>query len=128
VKYLLDTCTFLWLVQQPRMLSPAAGSALDDAESELFVSDVSLWEVTLKHAVGKLPLPDAPRMWIPQKLAHHQLGTLALTQEAIFRSGELSRVHADPFDRLLVAQALGASLVLLSPDAPLSLLGVTRVW
>ena len=63
VRYLLDTCTFLWLVQQPAMLSPAAVSAINDPASELFVSDVSLWEITLKHAAGKLPLPDYFRLY-----------------------------------------------------------------
>ena len=110
------------------MLSPGAIAALDDAASELFVSDVSLWEITLKHSAGKLPLPDAPRSWIPQKLAHHQLLSLPLTHEAVFRSGELPRVHVDPFDRILAAQAIESSLTLLSPDVPLSLLGAARVW
>ena len=128
VRYLLDTCTFLWHAQQPAMLSPAAVTVLNDAGSGLFVSDVSLWEITLKHSAGKLPLPDAPRLWIPQKLAHHQLQSLALTHEAIFRSGELPRVHADPFDRLLAGQAIEYSLILLSPDVSLSLLGASRVW
>ena len=128
VRYLLDTCTFLWHAQQPSMLSPAAVAALNDFESELFVSDVSLWEITLKHSAGKLPLPDRPRVWIPRKLAHHQLQTLSPTREAVFRSGELPRVHADPFDRLLAAQAIESSLILLSPDVPLSLLGAARVW
>lgn len=128
VRYLLDTCTFLWHAQQPAMLSPVAVAALNDAGSELFVSDVSLWEITLKHSTGKLPLPDAPRSWIPQKLIHHQFHSLALTHEAIVRSGELPRVHADPFDRLLAAQAIESSLILLSPDVPLSLLGTARAW
>jgi len=128
VRYLLDTCTFLWHAQQPAMLSPAAVAAINDPESQLFVSDVSLWEITLKHSAGKLPLPDTPRVWIPQKLAHHQLQSLALAHEAIFRSGELPRDHADPFDRLLAAQAIESSLILLSPDVPLSLLGAARVW
>ena len=128
VRYLLDTCTFLWHAQQPSMLSAGAVAALNDGGSELFVSEVSLWEITLKHAAGKLPLPDAPRWWIPRKLAYHQLRSLSLTHAAIFRSGELPQVHADPFDRLLAAQAIEFSLILLSPDVPLSLLGAARVW
>ena len=65
VRFLLDTCTFLWHAQQPAMLSVAARDALNDSANELFVSDVSVWEVTLKHSAGKLPLPDEPRVWIP---------------------------------------------------------------
>ena len=128
VRYLLDTCTFLWHAQLPAQLSPTVVAALNEPESEHFLSDVSLWEISLKHSAGKLPLPSAPREWIPQKLGYHQIQSLALTHAAIFRSGELPRIHADPFDRLLAAQAIESSLVMLSPDQSLSLLGASRVW
>jgi PIN domain nuclease of toxin-antitoxin system len=128
VKYLLDTCTFLWVAQQPGMLSPAASAVIDDAANELYVSDVSIWEITLKHSAGRLPLPAAPRKWIPDKFAYHQLQNLSLDHAAIYRSGDLPRVHPDPFDRLLAAQAIEAGMTILSPDTPLSLLGASRVW
>ncbi len=128
VKYLLDTCAFLWLSQEPKRLSKEAVKCLNAADSQLYVSDVSVWEVTLKHTAGKLPLPDAPRIWIPEKFAHHRLVQLQLTQHAIFRSGELPRSHMDPFDRLLAAQALEEQMTILSPDAPISMLGAARVW
>ncbi len=128
VRYLLDTCAFLWLAQQPAMVSPRAAAAIDDAGNELFVSDVSIWEITLKHSAGRLPLPGAPRRWIPAKLSYHQLQSLRLDHAALYRSGELPRVHPDPFDRLLAAQAIEAGMTLLSPDTPLSLLGAARVW
>jgi PIN domain nuclease of toxin-antitoxin system len=128
VRYLLDTCTFLWASQQPSLLSKAAVAAINDRTNELSVSDVSIWEITLKHSAGKLPLPDTPRVWIPEKFAHHQFKPLGLNRDAIYRSGELPRVHPDPFDRLLVAQAIEAGMTILSPDAPLSTLGASRVW
>jgi PIN domain nuclease of toxin-antitoxin system len=128
VRYLLDTCTFLWHAQSPAQLSPAAIAALNEPEAEHFVSDVSLWEICLKHSAGKLPLPSTPRQWIPPKLAYHQLHSIALTHAAIFRSGDLPKRHADPFDRLLAAQAIELSLVILSPDQSFSLLGASRVW
>lgn len=128
MKYLLDTCTFLWVSQQPALLSAEAAARINDPLSELFVSDVSVWEVTLKHSSGKLPLPDPPRIWIPEKFAHHEFQPLPLTHSAIFRSGELPRTHVDPFDRLLAAQAIESGMTLLSPDLPLSLLGASRMW
>jgi len=128
VRYLLDTCTFLWLAQQPVMLSARVRGALDDAVAELFVSDVSIWEITLKHSAGKLPLPEVPKRWIPRKFVYHRLQSLSLNREAIFRSGELPRTHADPFDRMLAAQAIESGLTILSPDTPLSLLGASRIW
>jgi PIN domain nuclease of toxin-antitoxin system len=128
MNYLLDTCTFLWYVQQPGMLSAPAVTALNDPASDLFVSDASLWEIALKNSAGKLPLPAALRTWIPQKLAFHLIQSLPLSHDDIFRSGELPGVHADPFDRLIVAQALNAALTVISPDAPLPLLGAARIW
>lgn len=128
MRYLLDTCTFLWTYQQPSLLSAEAAAKINDANIELFVSDVSIWEVTLKNSTGKLPLPDAPKIWIPEKFAHHQFKPLPLTHEAIYRSGELPRVNVDPFDRLLAAQAMEGGMTLLSPDLPLSLLGASRIW
>jgi len=120
VRYLLDTCTFLWMAQQPTMLSATARGTLDDGTAELFVSDASIWEIMLKHSVGKLPLPDAPRHWIPRKFVYHRLQPLPLTREAIFRSGELPRTHADPFDRMLVAQAMAEPMFLLTSDRMLA--------
>jgi PIN domain nuclease of toxin-antitoxin system len=128
VRYLLDTCTFLWLAQQPGQLSASAIRAIDDPENELHVSDVSIWEIVLKHSAGRLPLPAAPRQWLPAKVSYHQLQRLGLDHVAIYRSGELPRLHPDPFDRLIAAQAIETGLTILSPDIPLSLLGASRVW
>jgi PIN domain nuclease of toxin-antitoxin system len=128
VKYLLDTCAFLWVAQQPALVSPLATAVIDDPGNQLFVSDVSIWEITLKHSAGRLPLPATPRRWIPAKLSYHQLQPLSLDHDALYRSGELPRMHPDPFDRLLAAQAIEAGMTLLSPDTPLSLLGASRVW
>lgn len=128
MKLLLDTCVFLWVSQQPSKLSKAAVAAIDEPLNELLVSDVSIWEITLKHSAGKLPLPAAPRTWIPAKFAFHGIQHLALGIDDIFLSGEMPRVHYDPFDRLLAAQAIGGGMSILSPDSPLSLLGASRVW
>lgn len=128
MRYLLDTCTFLWLAQQPAMLSPAAIAACNDPASELHVSDASVWEVVLKHSAGKLPLPGPPRAWIAEKIVHHQLTAIPLNFQTICLSGELPRVHSDPFDRIIAAHAIEQGMTILSPDTPLSLLGASRIW
>lgn len=110
------------------MISSTAAEAINDPSNELFLSDASILEIVLKHSAGKLPLPGAPRTWIPAKMSFHQLQSLALTHHAVFRSGELPRVHPDPFDRLLAAQAVEEGMTLLSPDTPLSRLGASRIW
>ena len=82
----------------------------------------------MKHSLGKLELPEIPRLWVPQQTDFFRIERLPLEQEEIFRSGELPRVHADPFDRLLAAQAMENGMTILSPDTPLSLLGASRIW
>jgi len=128
VKVLLDTCTFLWLAQQPDKISVTAAAIINDARNELSVSEVSVMEIVMKHSAGKLPLPGSPRKWIPDKVKYHQLTSLTLSQDVMFRSGELPRVHSDPFDRLLAAQAIEEGLTIISPDKPMSALGASRVW
>ena len=128
MKYLLDTCSFLWLSQEPDKLSSAASAAVNDSTSALFVSDVSILEITMKHSAGRLPLPEEPRGWVTEKISYHKVQALALTRDVIFRNGELPRTHADPFDRLLAAQAIASDLTIISPDTPLSQLGAARIW
>lgn len=128
MRFLLDTCTFIWLAMPQNKLSPLAVELLDDAGHEWFLSDVSVWEVVMKHSSGKLPLPGEPREWLPSQLAFHRLERLPLEAEEIYLSGELPRVYPDPFDRLLAAQAIVHGMTILSPDVPLSFLGASRIW
>lgn len=128
LKLLLDTCAFLWLAQQPDKISSTTSDLIDEPDNDLLLSEISVLEIVMKHSAGKLPLPDVPKKWIPAKLSYHQIVSLPLVARVIFRSGELPRVHADPFDRLLAAQAIEDGLTLLSPDKPFSDLGASRVW
>lgn len=126
--YLLDTCAFLWLTTQPDQLSQNAAALIGNPANALVLSDVSVWELSLKARAGKLHFQYPLRSWIPQKRSVYKLMPLPLNENAIYLSGELPDVHRDPFDRLLAAQAIEQGLTLLSPDAPLSALGAERVW
>ena len=128
VNLLLDTCTFLWLAASPKRVSHDAREAIDDERNTLFLSGVSIWEITMKHAAGKLPLPASPRTWVPAQVAFHQLRRLALQEEAVYLSGELPLVHRDPFDRLLAAQAQSEAMAILTPDTAFSELGASVIW
>jgi PIN domain nuclease of toxin-antitoxin system len=128
VTLLLDTCTFIWLALEPARLSPTATGMIDDPGNELLLSDVSVWEIVLKHTADRLALPETPRLWVPTRRAFFKLRSLAISEAALFRSGELPRSHADPFDRLLAAQAIEESLTVLTPDVPLEGLGARRAW
>ena len=125
---ILDTCTFLWLALPQGKLSEGAVAALDDPASNLFLSEISIWEISLKHSAGKLPLPDSPKKWLPKRLSFFHIKTIPLSLQAIYTSGDLPRNHLDPFDRLLAAQAIECGMTILSPDTPISLLGASRIW
>ena len=102
--------------------------AINETANDLYLSDASVWEIVLKHSVGKLPLPAPPRTWIPKQAAFFHLQRIPIEAEALFRSGELPPVHQDPFDRLLAGQALSKSLHLISPDKPFRAYGVNCIW
>jgi PIN domain nuclease of toxin-antitoxin system len=124
---LLDTCTFLWLALQPNQLSDIARRQIDDSD-RLFLSMAGIWEITFKNSAGKMPLPSPPRDWVPSRMSFFQVELLPMDSEVVLLSGELPAVHHDPFDRLLVAQAILSNLPVISPDAPLSSLGARRIW
>jgi PIN domain nuclease of toxin-antitoxin system/antitoxin (DNA-binding transcriptional repressor) of toxin-antitoxin stability system len=128
VNLLLDTCAFLWLSAEPDRLSRPARQALDDASNTLLLSDVTVWEIVLKHQAGKLPMPEAPRSWLPKQTSFFDLQRQPLDLESVFRSGELPARHRDPFDRLLCAQAITHGFTVLTPDLPFQRLGATTLW
>ena len=125
---LLGTCTFLWLAANPQRISAVARAALDDERNTLFLSDVSVWEIVLKHGTGRLPLPEAPREWVPAQSAFFQLQRLAIEPGAIYLSGDLPGDHRDPFDRLLAAQARSMAMSVVTPDLPFRSLGADVIW
>jgi len=125
---LLDTCTFLWLAFEPERISAIARKILDDPGTVRRLSQASVLEIVLKYRAGKLPLPEAPDVWIPSRREFFQLEDLPLDERVIYRSGKLPEGHDDPFDRLIAAHAIESGSILLSPDTPLSLLGAARLW
>ena len=126
--HILDTCTFIWLCSKPSALSKAARLAIDDPSRELAISDVSVMEITMKWAAGKIELPDPPRTWIETQARIWNLASLALTRDDIYRSGELADHHRDPFDRLLVGSALTRNAAIVTPDAAIGKYPVSICW
>ena len=125
---LLDTCTFIWLASAPEKLSAAAARALDDPSHARALSLASVWEITLKHHAGKLPLPSQPGVWIEEQLRLQDIEVLPLERTVIYLSGGLPPLHKDPFDRVIAADALQRNWQILSPDRPFGLYGCKVVW
>ena len=125
---LLDSCALIWLASEPARLSQAATAAINAPEAILHISHASLWEITLKHGAGKLTLPAAPRQWWTEQISKWGLVELPLTAEALLRGSELPAHHKDPFDRVILAQALLHDLAVVSPDEAFPPYGVRVVW
>ena len=113
---MLDTCTLIWLCSSPDRLSATAREIIDAVDTRLLLSEASVLEITLKWTAGKLALSDPPRRWIESQIAAWSLDCRALGREDMYRAGELPHHHRDPFDRLLVAAAIRANAIILTPD------------
>jgi PIN domain nuclease of toxin-antitoxin system len=124
---LLDACTLIWLASDPRKLGAAAGTALDAAD-EIHISDVTVWEICLKWHAKKLDLPTPPRTWIMEQARAWSLSRLQIEPEHLYRAVELPELHRDPFDRLLVAQALACGATLVTPDPAIRQYPVAVLW
>jgi PIN domain nuclease of toxin-antitoxin system len=116
------------LSAEPAKLSPTAANQINDPQSALGLSQVSILEIVLKHSAGKLQLPEAPRLWIPKQLDFFQISLLSLSPDIIYLAGELPKIHTDPFDRLIAAEAIIDNLQILTPDAPMRALGAKCIW
>ena len=124
---LLDTCVFLWLALEPARLTKRAVEAINTAPKRFF-SSAGLMEISIKHSAGKLPLPENPRAWATSRMAFFQIELLPMDAEVVFLSGELPRLHSDPFDRLIAAESLHRNIPVITPDEPISALGARRIW
>ena len=128
MKLLLDTCTFLWLILGDPALSASACQLFADPANQAFLSAVSAWEISVKHRLGRLPLPAPPDQFVPAQRQAHGVFPLALEEQEALREGGLPGLHKDPFDRMLICQALVHDLVVLTPDPLIRQNPVRTMW
>lgn len=128
MKVLLDTSAALFLWADPARLSPAARAVMENADNTLVFSQVSTWEICLKHQIGKLPLPEKPGPFVRKRLARDQLSYEPVSDEALFASVDLPRHHADPFDRLLIATARQLRVPIITSDGAFRAYPVEVIW
>lgn len=125
---LLDTSALLWSGMSLKALSASAKLVLSDPEVARFISVVSVWEMQIKHGLGKLSLPDTADRVAVRYAGAIQADLLGLTLDHISALYKLPNAHRDPFDRLLVAQALIEGLTIVSPDPILARYPVNVLW
>jgi PIN domain nuclease of toxin-antitoxin system len=128
MKLLLDTCTFLWIATGDASLSASARKLFADPANDAYLSSVSAWEIAVKHSLGKLPLPRPPSVLVPEERRRHLIEPLPLDEAAALFCAKLPDLHKDPFDRMLVCQAIIGGLTLLTPDPLVTQYPVTTVW
>jgi PIN domain nuclease of toxin-antitoxin system len=126
--YLLDTQAFLFWVSGSPKLGRAARIAMERGKSELLLSAVSSWEIAIKYALGKLKLPDAPERFVPAQLRAHRIHAIALDHAEALSVARLPAVHDDPFDRVLVAQAISRKVAVITADSRFEEYGVKVLW
>ena len=130
MRLIIDTCTFLWLTSADHHLSPTAATLIRDPDNEVLLSAASSWEIGVKHALGRLPLPRglAPALFIPEARSRHGIDSLEISEADTLELGRLPHIHQDPFDRILVCQAIARQAVLVTPDPLTSQYPVAVRW
>ena len=116
MKLLLDTHIFLWYISKDKRLPVEFKDAIRNLENQVFLSVVSLWEAIVKYQLDKLPLPYAPELYLPEQRKRHQIASLQLDEGSVSQLANLPSIHRDPFDRILICQALEHGLILLTVD------------
>lgn len=127
MRILLDTHIFLWFISGDTRLSTDLRDAIRDLDNEVYLSSVSVWEAVVKYQLGKLSLPETPDTYLPQQRDRHQIASLALDESSVVQLAKLPPLHRDPFDRMLICQALQNGLTIATVDAAVRAYSVS-VW
>ena len=116
MKLLLDTHIFLWFISGDKRLPEAMRDRIRDLDNEVYLSVVSLWETILKYQLGKLPLPQPPERYLPTQRERHRILSLPLDEVSVSQLAHLPPIHRDPFDRMLICQAMAHELTIVTVD------------
>ena len=128
MRLLLDTHAFIWWFEGSDALPEPARAAISDESNDVLVSAASAWEIATKHRLGRLRGVDVLALDIPRYIASQRFGRLSVTVDDAVRAGALPGPHRDPFDRMLIAQAIGHDLVVVSNETVFDSYGVLRLW
>src|SRR5262245_6906942 len=127
MKHLIDSQALIWYVDQDHLLSAPAHAAITNPANDLLLSAATIWEIAIKVGRGlTLSLPH--RQWMTKAIADLNMSLLPITVEYADAQAGLPPYHGDPFDRLIVAQAIVDGLSIISSDQQLDPYGITRIW
>ncbi len=128
MKLLLDSCSFLWIAAAQAELSSAARTAFENESNEAYLSVVSAWEIAIKNGLRSLSLPEPVQVFLSRARILHKIESLNLSEEAIVQLPRLPPLHRDPFDRMLVCQAIAEGMAILTPDELIRQYPVRTIW
>ncbi len=128
MKLLLDTCTFLWIAGGVRPIPSRVAAAYRSPDHEVFLSAASAWEIAVKHAAGRLALPAPPQSLIPAERERLGVAPLPIDEESSLHVARLPLLHRDPFDRMLVAQAIVHGMTIATPDDFIARYAARTMW
>jgi len=126
--YLLDTCSLLYLMSGSSEVPPTLEKLLAETTGDVFYSQVNLIEIQIKYRLGKLMLVEEPGILLPREIARYAFERLELTDSCIFEMQKLPLFHRDPFDRLLIGQAMASGCILVTPDEQIRKYPVVTLW
>jgi len=127
-RFLLDTHVWLWSITSPHKFGREGLRLLEDAGNELFLSAVSSWEIAIKYRLGRLPLPEPPYQFILPRLIRDGIQSLPVEHHHACHVANLPDLHRDPFDRLLISQAVIEHLVFITADQKLKDYSVEMIF
>jgi PIN domain nuclease of toxin-antitoxin system len=128
MKYLLDTMVWLWSVGPTDKIGRAGLEILTNGEEEIYLSAASSWEIAIKTKLGKYELTEPPGRYVPKRLALQGIQSLSITQRHSLKVYDLPLHHQDPFDRLIIAQAINEEMTVLTADRAFGKYPVDVLW
>jgi PIN domain nuclease of toxin-antitoxin system len=117
MKFLLDTCVFLWFISEDKNLSTQVKNLLIDNGNQVYLSPVSIWECAIKQQINKLDFPQEATLFLSEQRKLHLIDTINITEKTISYLHLLPNHHKDPFDRLLICQAIENDFIFITEDS-----------
>ena len=128
MKVLLDTCALLWFELDPARMPPSLLAILRDPKTERYLSVASSWEIAVKWMSGKLKLPVPPAKFLKDSRERGGIASLPIEESAVVQLAKLPALHTDPFDRILVCQAIEGGMAIATPDELIEQYPVRTIW
>ena len=128
MKVLLDTHTFLWWITDSPLISSKVRDIVQNADNEIFLSAASGWEIAIKVQLGRIHLPDKPSIYLAKQMSLNAFQPLTITMSHSLYICNIPDIHKDPFDRIIIAQAILEGMPLLTKDSNMPKYGIQIIW